>query len=747
MMMRVGITACFLFAMGYVGCTPKKSVSNPHSATSASSSQNFTVGSFVVSWDATRKILRVAHQNEPNRALWQNSASKNFVSVALDRTVFEQVRGSITVREKQDNSCTESIVESFVNSANVLTAQGKLFGGCKGYAFSLTFQPRTNTSLAFDLKIATSENENVRTFLRSHTALKEQFFGFGEQFSELEMSGKRLPILVQEQGHGRGLQPLSTAINIASKGSAGDWHTTYAPVPQFVSSLNRGFYLENYEPSVFDFTRANELQVEVLSNRVRGAIIYGSSPLEVISNYTSFSGRMRQLPAWVEKGTIVGLQGGEDFVRKTVEKLEAERVPISAIWIQDWVGQRHTTAGQRLWWNWEVDKQAYPNWEKLVSDFKQRGYRVLGYVNPFLSDASEKPGAQKNYFLEAKERGYLLKRANGSLVMIDTAGFNGAMVDLSNTGARAWLKNIIKQNLINSGLSGWMADFGEAAPLDSAPASGENALSFHARYVEEWAKINQEVLEESGLKEEGLFFLRAGFTRSPGIANLFWTGDQMVSWDEFDGIKTTVIAMMSSGFSGFSLNHSDIGGCIALTIPGFTFKRTNELLRRWMELNAFTPVFRTHEGTNPIKGGAQAYDSSENIAWLNYFSRIYAALASYRMLLQQEAAQKGWPVVRHPYLHYPNDPQIFSQRYEFMLGSEIIVAPVLDPGKTSTQVYLPTGRWTHIWSGVTYGSQNSGTTISIQAPLGKPAVFFKENSPNLAQALSSIQNLQLPKSE
>jgi alpha-glucosidase len=215
----------------------------------------------------------------------------------------------------------------------------------------------------------------------------------------------------------------------------------------------------------------------------------------------------------------------------------------------------------------------------------------------------------------------------------------------------------------------------------------------------------------------------------------------MVSWDEYDGIKTTIPAMMSSGISGFSLNHSDIGGCIALTLPLLTFKRSDELLRRWMELNAFTPVFRTHEGTNPVKGGAQAYDSTANMQWLKYYASIYAALGEYRQGLMREASERGWPMIRAPFLHYPSDPQIFSQKYQFLLGSDVLVAPVLDSGKTSSTVYLPAGSWTHIWTKQVYGNPNAGSTITVSAPLGSPAVFFKTESEVLTRALTKIQQI------
>jgi len=131
---------------------------------------------------------------------------------------------------------------------------------------------------------------------------------------------------------------------------------------------------------------------------------------------------------------------------------------------------------------------------------------------------------------------------------------------------------------------------------------GEDPISAHNRYPELWAKINREIVEEwksNSLKEDkedGLvFFMRAGFRDSPKWGMLFWEGDQMVSWQANDGIKSSVVGLLSSGISGYAFNHSDIGGYCTVNLPIVKYRRSQELLLRWMELNSFTTVFRTHE--------------------------------------------------------------------------------------------------------------------------------------------------------
>lgn len=135
--------------------------------------------------------------------------------------------------------------------------------------------------------------------------------------------------------------------------------------------------------------------------------------------------------------------------------------------------------------------------------------------------------------------------------------------------------------------------------------TGEDPISAHNRYPELWAQLNREFVEDWKSKQVGkdnegpeealVFFMRAGFRGSPKWGMLFWEGDQMVSWQLHDGIKSAVVGLLSSGLSGYPFNHSDIGGYCAVNIPFIKYKRSEELLLRWMELNAFSSVFRTHE--------------------------------------------------------------------------------------------------------------------------------------------------------
>ena len=275
-----------------------------------------------------------------------------------------------------------------------------------------------------------------------------------------------------------------------------------------------------------------------------------------------------------------------------------------------------------------------------------------------------------------------------------------------------------------------MNDFGEALPFDAKIADGDPTV-WHNRYPEEWARVSREVVEATG-RDDMLFFDRSGFTRSPGIATLFWLGDQLQSWDEYDGIKTAVVGLLSGGVSGFSLLHSDTGGYVVLkfSLDGRQvplIARSPELLMRWMELNAFTAVFRTHEGLDPAV--AAQFDTNEaTLAHLVRFGKVYRGLAAYRKELVADAAARGHPVVRHPFLHYPDDADTRRLRYQFLLGPDLMVAPVLDRGATAAEVYFPKDTaWTDLWTGADAG--RPGGWAAMPAPLGRPAVFLRRDAP------------------
>ncbi len=684
----------------------------------------YQLSEFVVSFvrEPDGAVLNIEHDGRPGRSLWRSVPGESFVSAARGREEVSNSRSHFTVEDDIQTRLPDQSIESVEKRDDALVFAGNLAGGGEDVAYTLSFSPASDGRLRF---IAEVEEPYNRVYLTYASGPYERFSGFGTQYTHWDTKGKKVPVFIGEQGIGRGAQPVTFAANLRA-GAGGEWHSSYAGLPHYITSESRSLFLENYEYSSFDLRDANRVRVEVFSRRMGGQILSGDSPAKLIEQYTEYSGRMRPLPAWITSGAVVGIQGGTEKVRKLHKRLEELDTPVAAFWLQDWVGQRQTSFGSQLWWNWELDRERYPGWEKLVAGLEGDGTKVMTYVSPLLADPSEKENVRRNLFLEAERNGYLVEDSDGAPYMGRITDFSAAHVDLSNPEARDWIKDVIKENVAGAGASGWMADFAEGLPYDAVLYSGANPKSYHNRYAEEWAEVNREAVRELGREDDLVFFNRSGYTQSPRHSTLFWLGDQMVTWDDHDGIKTAVTGMLTSGLSGYSLTHSDIGGYTAIDSIPLKYHRSGELLRRWTELSAFTPVFRTHEGNRPNLNH-QIYTDEESLRHFSRLAKIYAAWEPYRRELIEEAAETGLPVVRHPSIHYPDDPEVYELEKQFMVGPELLVAPVLDKGTEWVEVYLPAGRWVHLWSGEKYGSGEGLRTI-VKAPIGEPAVFYKQGS-------------------
>lgn len=709
------------------------------------------LGAYQILWEAAAQQLQVRHlrAGRPDRVLWQSLPDQPVFSAHAGEIQHHENRGSLALHFASQQHCAQLQLQVFEATAQAITLSGQLNGppgsACQGrfsWRFSLPADATEGTDSPLQVELALQPAETRSTAQIWLELLQARdpavaWRGLGVQPSVLDLRGGRFPLWVQEGGIGRGDQPLTGLINLFSPGSGGETGSSYFPLPFFWSDQLQAQVIGAYQPLLIDFSTAGITRIQHPGRQVQFELFTAESPLALLEAYSARHGRQPRLPDWLHRGAVVGMQGGTQRVQQVAQALLQRQTPISAFWLQDWVGRRRTAIGSQLWWNWERDAAQYPDWPGLRDWLAAGGIRLLGYVNPFLVDVSQRQ-PRRNLYAEAATRGYLVQQAQGGIYPVQNTDFSAGLLDLSQPAVRAWFREILRSALREeNGFSGWMADYAEALPLDARLAEAD-AWTFHNRYPVIWSQLQAEALAGG----DGVFFTRSGYSGSTAYTPLFWLGDQMVSWDAHDGLQSALTGLLSGGLSGIAVNHSDAGGYTSVAGLGLT--RSRELLFRWLELNTFSAVLRTHEGNEPA-ANAQIYDDAETLAFFDRCARIYAALFSERQRLLDQASTRGWPVVRHPLLHYGNDPVVRQLKDQLMLGDQFMLAPVLQPGQRQRRLYLPAGQWVHLWSQRVYGHPARGTWLQVSAPLGSPPLFYPLGSASgqaLYQQLAAAGLLQ-----
>ncbi|MGL4676994.1 MAG: alpha-glucosidase [Brevinema sp.] len=570
-----------------------------------------------------------------------------------------------------------------------------------------------------------SSKNYTRFWIRVVAKPKEHFYGLGEQMSHFNLRGKLFPIWSSEPGVGRNKETYITWQSDVTGMAGGDYWNTNYPQASYLSDQKYYLFADSFAYAEFDFKDPlfNEIHIWEIPKRI--LFWTSNNYYSLIEQFTSYIGRQETLPSWVNEGFILGIQGGWEKIDQKIELLQQHGVMISGIWAQDWEGIRMTSFGQRLMWNWQHDPKRYPNFKNKVQAYKNQGIRFLGYSNCYL--AIDGP-----LFAEAKNLGYLIKNKDGEIYEVDFGEFYCGIPDFTRREVQEWFaERILGQEMIDYGLEGWMADFGEYLPIDCSLANGD-AMKLHNAWPTLWAEVNDMALRSRNQKGKSFIFMRAAGSYTQKYCPILWAGDQSVDFTKDDGLATVIPAALSSGVSGFAFHHSDLGGYTSL----FGNTRSVELNLRWAEFCAFTGIMRSHETNRPSEN-IQIYDSSYQMNFLGKTVRIFKALAEYRLPYIQEAADKGYPLMRPLFFEYPQDKEAYLQDYEYLLGSDILVAPVWKENIKIWEVYLPNDIWVHLWTGKEF---KGNSTITVDAPLGQIPVFIKKSSPYL-QKFNLLKNL------
>ncbi len=542
----------------------------------------------------------------------------------------------------------------------------------------------------------------------------EHIYGCGETYSKFDLKGERVRIFVAEHQNAKRISKKIVKEKFLGKHPDrilpfGKYESYYSQ-PTYTSSKLYFLHADINAYSEFDFRNPEKTTLYTQEPPVFCIETAESFP-RLSQKLANLLGHQRTLPSWIYDGAILAIQEGTEKIDEKISKAKAKGAKICGIWSQDWCGCRRTGFGYQVMWNWQWDKELYHNLDKKIVEWKEKGIRFLGYINPFMA-------IEKELYQEASKNGYCVKDKQGKDYLVTITTFPAAMIDFTNPKAYEWYKSIIKENMIGLGMGGWMADFGEYLPVDCVLYSGEDPEKLHNRWPAIWAQLNKEAIEECGAADDVFFFTRAGHTGTIASSAMMWTGDQHVDWSVDDGLPSVIPATLSLAMSGFGIAHSDVGGYTTI----MHMRRSKELLMRWEEMNVFSPLFRSHEGNQPVND-VQFDDDDDLLKMLSWASRAHAYLADYLKECVKDTTEKALPVMRPLFYHY-DEERAYSDKTEYLLGRDILVAPVLKEKAVSRTVYLPEDDWVHLFSGKEY----KGGQYNIDAPIGQPPIFIRKES-------------------
>lgn len=536
----------------------------------------------------------------------------------------------------------------------------------------------------------------------------EGIFGGGEQYRQLNLKGERVVNLVSEHIK---VKPIAQKILLKKlyKPKKHSEISSYSPMCTYVSSKLYALRFNVSSYGVCDFYNSYKSVFSFQNCPKEGTFIKEDSFEEIGVALAKDIPNRQYLPSWCYEGMILGVQGGREIVTEKALKMVEAGASICGVWCQEWSGQYVTAAGKQVYWNWEVDKERYPDLKNTISFLKEKGIHFLAYINPYLI-------VDGPMYNECKDKGYLVKRKDGSIYLIKSTTFDAGMMDLTNPGMVSYLKNtIIKNNMLDLGIEGYMADFGEYLPLDSVLFSGDPKL-LHNEWPVIWARINREAIEEAGLSDSVFFFTRSGYDGAQSYSPIMWNGDQHTDFSIDYGMPCVMPASFNLGFSGLCAIHSDVGGFISFG----PLKRDAELFIRWMEMNTFSPLMRSHETIRPDVNCQ--YDDKFVLPHTVNLTTIHAKLAPYIKHVMEEA-KRGIPTIK-PDFYLNNDFSSHQDEYSYFFGNDIFVSPIIQKGQLNKEVYLPDGDWLHFFSKKQYSKGKN----NIECPLGCPPVFYRADS-------------------
>ena len=485
----------------------------------------------------------------------------------------------------------------------------------------------------------------------------ELVYGLGERFGPVVKNGQSVEIWNEDGGTSSELAYKNVPFHLTSRGYG-----------VLVDDLGRVSYEVGSEA-------VERTQFSVPGEVLEYLVIDGPTPKDVLRRYTALTGRPPALPAWsfgLWLTTSFTTPYDEATVTSFIDGMAERDLPLSVFHFDCfWMREFH-------WTDFVWDPATFPDPAGMLARLKARGLRVCVWINPYIAQRSR-------LFEEGKEKGYLVRRTDGSVWQWDRWQAGMALVDFTNPAAAQWYAGYLGE-LLDQGVDCFKTDFGERIPSqDVVYHDGSDPARMHNYYTHLYNRTVFETLSDVRGEGEAVLFARsatAGGQQFP----VPWGGDNDSS---FASMAETLRGGLSLGLSGFGYWSHDIGGFEGTPDP-LVFKR-------WLAFGLLSSHSRLH-GSDSVRVPWAFDDEAVDIT--RRFTHLKHTLMPYLGRVADEARTDGLPMLRHLMLEFPDDRSALHVDTQYMLGDALLVAPVLDPDG-DVDVYVPEGTWTSLLDGST----------------------------------------------
>ena len=478
----------------------------------------------------------------------------------------------------------------------------------------------------------------------------ERIYGCGESFTSLNKVGQKVQIFVTDpQG------PETDGM--------------YKPVPFFFSNRGYGIFMHTSAPVTCDFG-ASYIGADRLfmADEQMDFFVFFGQPKEILNAYTEVTGKSPMLPlwtfgTWMSRITYFSQEEGLDVAKK----LRDNKIPSDVIHFDTgWFGV-----------DWQCDyefaKDRFADPVGMLKQMRKDGFRVCLWQLPYFTP-------KNRYYKELVDNRMAITNAAGSLPYED------AVLDLSNPNTVKWYQDKIT-GLLKQGVSVIKCDFGEAAPLNGLYASGKTGLYEHNLYPLRYNKALWEAVDRNAGDETGVIWARSAWAGSQRYP-LHWGGDAATN---NTGMIGDLRGGLSFGLSGFSFWSHDMGG--------FVTASPEDIYRRWLPFGFLSSHTRAH-GAPPTEPWLISKDFTKAF---RESAEMKYKLMPYVYAQAKDCSNRGLPMVRALFVEFPADPGAWLIEDEYMYGSQLLVAPLLETGNERT-CYLPEGKWIDYQTGAVYNS-------------------------------------------